>query len=276
LILNASALSEPGAVPRGSGTKVLTDLTSPDQPHRLPTGDPGLPSEWLFSVSVEPVLIVDAITHQVLQANPAAAELLRIPQRLLIGAGFKDVFDASSGQAIGQSMQSACAQGQAEAVALRSAANGAELNARLSLFRADADSYLLIRLAAVADPAIERATAAAHTPVFDAIESASVGFLVTDSGLRVEYANQAFLELIGLPGLEQVRGKSLARWLELSETDLTALQDQMQQRQACSVMTAGLRSEENLLLEVEVCAVAVPDDHLSCWGFTVRALPRLN
>ena len=276
LIVNASGVRESGTHPRDVGTNILPDLNVPAAARRSPSGDPGLPSEWLFSVAVEPVLIVDAATQQILQANPAAADLVRIPRCLLIGAPFKDVFDASSLQAVTRSIESACATGRSEAVALRTAADSTELSARLSMFRADADRCLLVRLAGGADPAFEQSSGAAQTPAFDAIEGASIGFLVTDSGLRMEYANQAFLDMIGLPALGQVRGKSLARWLQLSDTDLAGLQDQMSERQASSVMTAGLRCEQNLLREVEVCAVAVPDGQLSCWGFTLRELPRLN
>jgi len=227
-------------------------------------------------VAVEPVLIVNAVTQQVLQANPAAAELLRIPLRLLVGAPLKDAFDAAGAQAIARSIDCACATGHSEALALRSAPGCADLSARLSLFRADTNNYVLIRLAAASVPAFQRAWAETQTPVFNAIESASTGFLVTDSGLRVEYANQAFLDMIKLPALDQVRGRSLVRWLELTETDLAGLQDQMAQRRASSMVTAGLRSEQGLLLEVEVCAVAVPDAQHSCWGFTIRELPLLS
>ena len=72
------------------------------------------------------------------------------------------------------------------------------------------------------------------------------------------------------------KAEVLARWLQLSDTDLAGLQDQMSQRQASTVMSAGLRCGPNSLREVEVCAVAVPDGQMSCWGFTVRELPRLN
>jgi PAS domain-containing protein len=263
------------ASPEAGGTVTpATPGLAPRQ--RSPTGHPGLPCEWLFSVALQPVMIIDATTGQIRQANPAAAELLRTPERMLIGAPVLGIFDASSTTVLTHSIEAACAKGAAEPVTLRTAGDGTELSAKVSLFRAEADSYLLFRLASTADPAVEQASSAGQTPVFDAIESASVGFLVTDSGLRVEYANQSFMDMVGLPAPGQMHGKSLARWLELSEEDLARLQGQMARREASSVMITSLRSERNLLREVEVCAVAVPDDQLTCWGFTVRELPRLN
>jgi PAS domain-containing protein len=243
---------------------------------RSPTGHPGLPCDWLFSAAVEPLMVIDATTGQIRQANPAAAELLRTPERMLIGASVVGIVDASNTTMLARSIEVACATGAAEPVTLRTVGNGMELSAKISLFRAEAGSYLLFRLASIADPAVEQAPTAVHTPAFDAIERASVGFLVTDSCLRVEYANQAFMDMVGLPALGQMRGKSLARWLELSEDDLARLQEQMATRQASSAMLTSLRSARNLLREVEVWAVAVPDGTLTCWGFVVRELQRLN
>jgi PAS domain-containing protein len=276
LIVNASGLHESGEIPAAAGANRLADLNVPAAPERSPTAGPGLPSEWLFSVAVEPILIVDAATQQVLQANPSAAELVRISQRLLIGSQLKDVFDASSEEAIQRSFERASTAGYSEEISLRTIAGSTKLSARLSLFRAGTQNYLLVRLTAAADATVEQSLGATQTPVFDAIEGASVGFLVTDSGLRVEYANRAFLDMIGLQAFDQVLGKSLVRWLELSDADLAGFQDQMLHREASSLITAALRTEQNLRREVEVCAVAVPDGHVSCWGFTLQELPRLN
>jgi PAS domain-containing protein len=232
-----------------------------------------LPSEWLFSVALEPVLIIDAGSRCIVQANPAAAELLQHPQAALVGIPLVRLFDESSTGIIEDSLNKAQGAGDAEEVTCRAAGGGPELRAKLSLFRSGAESFVLVRLAAEADEAWKSRS---QSPVFDAIEGASVGFLLTDSGLRIEYANQAFIDMIELPPPVEMRGKSLVQWLQLTADDLARLRDQMLQREATSVMTARLRTERDSPLEVEVCAVAVPDGAHTCWGFTIRELPRLN
>jgi len=246
---------------------------------RVPTGYPGLPCDWLFSVAVEPVIIIDAATNHIVQANPAAAQLLRRSHSALVGAAVEGLLDASSTADLARSLEVARTAGVVDGVTLRSAGDGAELRAKLSLFRSDTGAYVLIHLALGSGVGGDQPSAdrdPAESPVLDAIEGAAVGFLLTDSGMRIEYANQAFTELIQLGSADQALGKSLLRWLELSESDLAQLRDQMLLRRATSVMTAALRIESNSRLEVEVCAVAVPDGANTCWGFTIRELPRLN
>jgi PAS domain-containing protein len=217
------------------------------------------------------VLIVDAATECVLQANPAAVQLLRTSDAALIGAPVVEAFDLSGILAIQRSIGVARAAGSSDAVAVGRAGDGTELTVKVSLFNAGANSYLLVRLASTS-----ASLAMDQSPVLDAIEGAAVGFLVTDAGLRVEYANQAFIELAEVSPLTQFLGKSLVRWLEFSEGDLAQLRHQMLKRQATTTMMARLRTERDLRREVEVCAVAVPDGEVPCWGFTIRELPRLN
>jgi PAS domain S-box-containing protein len=252
-----------------------SDLSGRNRPAplRSPTGQPGLPCDWLFSVAVEAVIIVEATTQRIVQANPAAAKLMGTSQAALIGTRFLDALDRSSSEVVARSMEGALATGVGDPVTCKSSGGGAEVRVKASMFRAENQQFLLLNLASMTD---DVTPIDSQSPVFDAIDNSSVGFLLTDSGLRIEYANQALVDMVELSPPAEMRGKSLARWLEFSPADLARLREQMLQRQATSVMTAHLRTERGSPLEVEVCAVAVPDGTVTCWGFTVRELPRLN
>ena len=246
--------------------------TPVSSPRRSPTGYPVLPCDWLFSVAVEAVIIVETSTQRIVQANPAAAELLQSSSRALLGTPFGPNI-RRAGSVVEHSIKAAQGAAAVEEVSCRASGGGPELRAKLSMFRADAESYLLVRLASKAGEVLQSGS---QSPAFEAIEGASVGFLLTDSGLRIEYANQAFIDLVGLPPPAEIRGKSLLQWLQLTTGDLAVLRNQMLQREATSVMTARLGTEKAVPLEVEVCAVAVPDGQNTCWGFTIRELPSLN
>jgi PAS domain S-box-containing protein len=112
--------------------------------------------------------------------------------------------------------------------------------------------------------------------VLRAIESASIGFLLTDAGLRIDYANQAFVEMLGLQAPEQVCGTSLGCWLELSAADLARLDQQLLRREAATVLLINLQRSPGGSPCVEVHAVAVPDGSDTRWGFTLHWRPRLN
>ena len=136
----------------------------------------------------------------------------------------------------------------------------------MSLVRQPPDSYLLIRLEA----ATARAGRGAPSEVFDALDESAVGFVVTDAGLRIEYANRAFITMIGLESPEDVRGRSIARWLELSELDVAQLHEQMARHEAVTEIATALVADHESPRDVEVTAVAVPDELHPCWGFSVR------
>lgn len=273
LILRAFEQANANIDPRAQGQNPGPGHGGPLPRLRSPSGETGLPCDWLFSVATEPVLIADSATGHIVQANPAAALLLRISQAGLIGAPLMDAFAAASKPAIKGAVELARTSGNANTAVVRAAGDGDELTARVSFFHAGAEKYMLVRLAS---KAVDPPFGAAQSPVFDAIEGAPVGFLVTDTGLRIEYANQAFCDMAQSTSLTQMMGQSLARWLQFSEGDMAQLRRQMLQRQATTAMTAQLRPDRDVSREVDVCAVAVPDGDLTCWGFTVRELPTLN
>ena len=105
-----------------------------------------------------------------------------------------------------------------------------------------------------------------------------MGFVLTESEFCVDYANQAFVEMVGAELQDDVRGNPLTRWLRLTEVDLARLHAHSIQRQATALLTVELCPTGKRARRVEVCAVPVADDHThnSYWGFTVDFLPRLN
>jgi hypothetical protein len=253
-------------------------------------------------MAAEAVLIVDAAALRVLRVNPAAARLLHACETALLGTPLLSAFDAAGRHAIRGSIGVARAGGRNDVVVVRAAGGGAFLRAKISCFWVGSDAYVLLRLSTsnTGDaPASMR-----RSPVFDAVDGAATGFLMTDAGLRVEYANRAFLEMTGLPSWSRIEGKSLLRWLRFTAGDMALFRKQLLRRQATTLMTARLRPERpsaraevrplraevrplraerdsprpkhSSPRQVEVCAVAVADGPLTCWGFTVRELPSLN
>lgn len=229
----------------------------------------------LFALSAEPVLILEAATISILEINPRAAALLDAAATTLLGTSFLSVFDEPSAATIGGCLALAQATGRAETVLIRALHSDAELSARFSLVRASADSYFIVRLSSNAARGIERESAGASSAVLSAIENGSLGFLVTDSAFRIDYANAAFVDMVGLKSQSQLRGSPLVRWLNLSAQHLSRLRVQMSQREACTLITTRL-TYRNSAARVEVSAVAVPDAKNICWGFSVRELPIFN
>lgn len=234
-----------------------------------------LPCERLFGASNEAVVILDAATDKILQANPAASVLLRSPATALIGTRFMTAFESSSSAEIQHHTRLARTSGSSEVMAVRARGGGMDLKARVSLVRAASQCYLLVRL----EPAVFEARSIGASPgsaVLEVIDSAPVGFLITEAGLHVDFANRAFLEMAGVNSEAEVRGSPLTRWLRLSATDLAQLAQQLSEREATSRITTQLCPAGNRSRRVELCAVPVADGEHTWWGFTVSELPRLN
>ncbi len=234
-----------------------------------------LPCERLFTASSEAVLILDAGSDKILQANPPAAALLRTTRTALIGTQFPSAFELSSAAQIQHQTCAARASGSSDAMAVRARGGAIDLTARVSLVRAASQSYLLVRL----EPTVSEArniNGGPSSTVLQEIDSAEVGFLITDAGFHVDYANRAFIEMAGVNSEAEVRGIPLTRWLCLSETNLAQLSQQLAAREATSRLTTQLCSPGNRSRRVELCAVPVPDGEHTWWGFTLSELPLLN
>jgi PAS domain-containing protein len=235
-----------------------------------------LPCEWLFAAASEAVLVVDAASGRVVAVNAAAAVRLQSTRPALIGTPLLETVDAASAQALNRALECANRAGRATPIVVRARNGHTELSATISLFRRHPESYWLVRLAANPEAGYEVVLEAPASPILAAIDGATVGFLVADADLRIEYANRAFIEMIEAGGLEGLRSQSLQRWLQLTASDSARLQAQMCQRQAVTVLDTTLRSERGSTRRVEVRAVAVPDEQSACWGFSICARPPVN
>jgi len=232
-----------------------------------------LPSDWLFNASNEPVLIVNATTTNIVQANPPAAALFGQVYSELAGTLFVAAFEKSSGAEVRRCLDLARSAGSASSAVLRTQHGSAQVRAQLSLVRSPSDSFFLVRL----DPDVRRpVSGAARSLAFEAIDRAVVGFVLTESDFHIDYANRAFAQMVEAGSAAEVRGSSLLGWLRLTEEDLSRLRAQLTQREAATLLTTQLCPVGKRPRRVEVCAIPVPDAVNQCWGFTIRNLPRLN
>lgn len=245
--------------------KTLTDLanaTVPDSSHDLPVAA-------LFADAGIPTLVVNLASGRIVEANRAAAELLCARRADLLGVSWLAAFSLASAQSLADSCAVALESASAPPIEVDSAKGRAGLTAGVSMFRVAAESYLLIHLAAgmVAESNDCRSSA-----VFDALGRTHDCLVVTDGGLRIEYANRAFLELVRVDTHEQIQGRPLAQWIELTEVDLAQLGDGMAQRQAATMFSTNVYVGPMTARRAEVTAIAVPDDREPRWGFAIRVV----
>ncbi len=224
----------------------------------------------LFQVSTEAVLIVDATSRKIIEANPAAGALLGEGNKRLVGRVFPDGFDAPSNQSIQGLLGAVRATGRTDTVIVRGADGARTFSAAASLFREERSSFFLIRLAALDGIPSAVAVPKHKSKVLEIVASAPEGFVVTDLDGRIQFANRAFLDLAQLATEEQSRNESLERWLGRPGVDFNLLTAQLREHGSLRLFATQLRGEFGSSVDVEICAVSVVDGEDPCLGFTIR------
>jgi transcriptional regulator PpsR len=228
----------------------------------------------LFQVSHEAVLVVDAGTLKVLEANPAAQALLGAAAgRPLVGAPFPIGFDQRSSERVANTLATVRATGRVERLRAELDDAAGEIELGLSTYRQDGSSHLLVR-AWPARPGAAADELPTHAMLLKLAQTGPDCLVVTDLEGRVLSANGAFVELAQLGVEEQARGQSLDRWLGRSGVDLSVLISNLRQRGAVRLFRTTLQGEYGAASEVEISASVVPHGETSYLGFTIRDIGR--
>lgn len=223
----------------------------------------------LFELSREPVLIVDAASRRISEANPAA-EALNRTGTALVGQPFAVLFSQDCrDDLIG--LMGAVSSGTAQLPRALALADGSTAMVAATLFRQDRTSQLLVRLGLGQEASEAAPKAAVLADILDRIPDA---FVVTDQRFVIQSANTAFLDLTHSPHQEQVIGQSLASFLARPDIDTELLQSQLK--------TAGdVRNFETVILgrhgereDVELTAVSVRKDAETHFGIAIRSVAR--
>jgi transcriptional regulator PpsR len=227
----------------------------------------------LFQLSSEPTLIVDSISHKVIEANPAAVSLFGDNPKRIVGRVFPEGLDADSAERARALLTDLCAGGRGSDVPARLTSGDRRVTITASLLRQEISSILLIRMPGGADnPTTSPPSSGSH--LLRLVESSPDGMVFTDDNARILSSNAAFAEMVQLNSAEQARGKALERWLGRTRTDLHVLVANLRQSEAVHVFSTILRGEYGAVTDVEVSAVPVQEHSARNFGFAVRNVGR--
>lgn len=224
-----------------------------------------------FQTSREAVIIVDAATNKIIDANPVAVQMLGGNGGRLVGNTFPRGFDTQGQAALIRLLASAREMGKSEDVKVQREGHDAELVASAALFRQDDGALYLVSLAPTTDH-LESAMPERSANLLNAIESATDGVVVTDFDGRIVAANESFLVLTQIANEERARGESLDRWLGRSTVDLNILLTNLKEHKVVRQFGSIMQTEFGASTEVEISATVIADDKHPCLGFIVRPL----
>lgn len=224
----------------------------------------------LFQLASEAVVVVDASTRKIIEANPAAERLVGGGVGALVGRAFASVFDSASRDDSVSLLAMAQGGGHLTAQA-RLKSGGQFYNAAASLFRQDRATLFLVRLTAL--------DAAAPSPdgerrLLDVLDRIPDAFVVTDENLRILAENTAFLDIARLASKDQARGQSLEVFLGRPEIDRNIMISSLRQHGSLKNFSTIVRNRLGEQEDVEVTAVHVADGDQPCFGFSIRSVVR--
>ena len=226
----------------------------------------------LFQLASEPVLIIDASTQAVSEANPAACNLVDLAAPKLLGRRLVQVFDPASRDSIRAQLAAASAVGQATPFQAR-LANGREVSIAVSLFRQTDQAFLLVRMSSDSAQLLVRGNADRESrAVLDVIDALPDGFVLLDGNRQIIEANSAFLDLIQIASIDQARGQSLEKWFERPGVDFNVLMSNLREHGSVRRFPTILRGDLGSLENVEIAAVSVSGADEGFVGLVVRSV----
>ncbi len=226
----------------------------------------------LFQVAAEAVLILDATSEKLEEANPAAYTLLgdkaRSPTWML-----NQSLDALSVPAVLQMFAALRLRGRADPITVCFAGSSDVYTLSGSLFRQENSTHFLIRVTPLKPTQASSESSMAQL-LLRVVDNCPDAFAVTDLDGRVLTVNRAFLELTQLASEALVRGEPLQKWLGRSGVDMNVLISNLRQRGTVRLFATTLQGEYGSTADVEISAVSVTTGDQPCLGFTIRDIGR--
>jgi transcriptional regulator PpsR len=226
----------------------------------------------LFQLASEGVLIFDANTEKLEEANPAAYQILGDVARKS-GWTLGESLDAQGAKDYAELVAKVKTNGRADTFLARTAEGARDMSISVSLFRQDNSSHLMVRLAHPGAP-LKNKDNGGQQRLLKIMEAAPDALVVTDLDGRILSANRAFLELIQIASEDLVLNQSLEKWLGRAGVDMNVLISNLRQGGTVRLFATTMRGEFGSNEQVEISAVSVTSGDLPCLGFTIRDVGR--
>jgi transcriptional regulator PpsR len=223
----------------------------------------------LFERSTEAVLIIEAATLRIREANPAAHTLVGARAASLPGKKLPSVLDKASHEVLQGLVGAALVSDTVSPAMIRLTRGAREVLVSITGFTQDRGQFLLVRLV----PESERGTAV-PSPLLELVEQMPDAFVVADANLEIVTANAAFVELVQAASVDQLRGRPLAETIGRPGIDLDLIEGQIDQHGSARNVSTVLRVGHDVEGEpVELSAVRTSgeDPH---YAFVIRPIGR--
>lgn len=225
----------------------------------------------LFELSTEPMMIIEAETRRIREANAVACRLVGAEPGSLAGRRLSGLFRPGERDSLVEYLGKAPLTTTPSALPLELADERGEVALTASAFRQEGALFLLVRLYT---PEASGTGHANGVPVRELVERLPDGFVIADADLDIVAANAAFLDLAQAASSEQLEGRPLGDFLGRPGIDLELIRSQLAKhgiaRNVGTVVRSSAGDEEEA---VEVSAVGAGEDE-AYYAFAIRPVGR--
>ncbi len=228
----------------------------------------------LFQLASDGILVIDASTMKVLDANNAAGQVFGDVSDRLIGRTFPFGVDVKAARTLEELVTAARSAGRAGDVTVPLIDSDRDWHVSASCFRQESATLLLVRLSPANAGEGAQVDASTQGRIRTLIERSPDAFVVTDLDGHIMEANRSFLDVAELASLEQARGSLLGTFIGRPGADFPVFVSMLKKHGAVRLVATAARGSHGAQTEVEVSAVWVPDAEEPCIGFTMRDIGR--
>lgn len=224
----------------------------------------------LFDNISYPVLIADAGTYEIQQANRACHALINAAPGALEKRGLLDLVEPDFRDDVIAYMGAVSVSGAVEPVSIRMVGRTGFVKFSASAFRQSGRQYWLIN---IDDGQHEVPGKSSDQYVLDAVEKMPDAFVLTDEDQDIIVANRAFVELVQAGSMEQLLGVSLNRFVGRPDVDLNLLKKQLKDHQNVRNFGSVVNDLNGGEEPVEISAIMIERDQ-PLYGYSVRSVGR--
>jgi len=223
----------------------------------------------LFEAAAEAILVVDAESGRILEANPSAQRILPAyspGERRLLSAHFAE--DADS--IVRQLLLQARISGHANASDVPLRADGAQVEFNASLLRQGNTASIIVRLMPVGERAAAPEDPAAQSAL-KLLKDIPDAVVIADGAGTIVFANDGFADLAQLANVEYALGANLATWVGRTDVDLGVLTANLRKSGSVRAFQTQLRGAQGVTAQVEASATLLEQPNsVTLFGLILR------
>ncbi|WP_293367970.1 transcriptional regulator PpsR [Nevskia sp.] len=223
--------------------------------------------QLLFQIATDPVLVVDSLSLNVVDANRAAARLFGVPLDQLIGKRAVQPLHENSRAAVLESFATAKLSGRVSEVEALLAGPHRVVRVSVTPLRTESSTALLMRVKTI-DPQWQVPEANNRLQALMGLSPDAI--VITDADGRVQMANPAFVALAQIDPTTVLIGQPLSHWLGVTADDLQLLMSSLRRDIVSQRIATAVRGSAGRLTAVELSAACLAENDEEAFGFILR------